>query len=491
MSAGAEYVKELSEMAFKNLPRPKLLPNDLPSVLSLDQSLVPDLIGNYIYDVADRQQCPPDFVAVAALCGLSACIGNRVTVAPKQCDDWQVVPNLWGAIVGRPSAMKSPALRAALEPIREIEKGRLESYQQSLEAYRVEITIAEIDEKLGKQKAQQHLKRNDRDAALAAVCGDPLPEEPTRPRLIINDATVEKLGVLLNQNPDGLLLERDELTGWLSQLRSEEGQAARAFYLQCFDGNGSFVWDRIGRGTIYIEQTTLSVIGGIQPARLSPLIRGAVRGHDDDGLIQRLQLGVWPDDCTSWQWQDREPNQEARRAYNSAFQSLSVIERTDKPYRFSQQAQRLFIEWMTELQITARSGNHHPALESYMLKMPQTVASIALIFELIGERKEAIGEQSIAMALDWADYLQSHALKIYSLATDGGTIAAKLLIERRNKIDIEFSARVIQRKGWAGLTTHEEVEEALSLLVDYDHLIEIADNYTGGRPSISYRWNEV
>ena len=99
------------------------------------------------------------------------------------------------------------------------------------------------------------------------------------PRLVVNDATVEKLGELLNENPNGLLLIRDELPGWLAKMESDEYQSDRAFYLEAFNGDGRFTYDRIGRGTIAIENCTLSIIGGIQPSRLAPLVRGAVSGH--------------------------------------------------------------------------------------------------------------------------------------------------------------------------------------------------------------------
>jgi Protein of unknown function (DUF3987) len=104
---------------------------------------------------------------------------------------------------------------------------------------------------------------------------------------------------LLNENPHGLLLVRDELAGFLAKMESEEYQSERAFYLEAFNGDGKYTYDRIGRGTIPIENCTLSIIGGIQPARIAPLVRGAATGISDDGLIQRLQLTVWPDGRTA------------------------------------------------------------------------------------------------------------------------------------------------------------------------------------------------
>ena len=114
------------------------------------------------------------------------------------------------------------------------------------------------------------------------------------------DATVEKLGELLNENPRGLLLIRDELAGFLAHLESEQYQSDRAFYLEAFNGDGRFTYDRIGRGTVHIGNCTVSMIGGVQPTRIAPLVRAAIRGTNNDGLIERLQLAVWPDDLGSW-----------------------------------------------------------------------------------------------------------------------------------------------------------------------------------------------
>ncbi|VEJ45440.1 Uncharacterised protein [Bartonella vinsonii] len=79
---------------------------------------MPLTLRRYIYDVADSQQSPVNFVAVSALCGLAALIGNGVRIAPKQySNDWKIVPNLWGVIIGQPSAKKTPAMQAALAPL--------------------------------------------------------------------------------------------------------------------------------------------------------------------------------------------------------------------------------------------------------------------------------------------------------------------------------------------------------------------------------------
>lgn len=105
---------------------------------------------------------------------------------------------------------------------------------------------------------------------------------------------------MLNENPHGLLLIRDELLGFLAKMESEEYQSEAHFIWRRLNGDGKYTYDRIGLGTIPIENCALSIIGGIQPARIAQLVRGAATGISDDELIQRLQLTVLPDDIGSW-----------------------------------------------------------------------------------------------------------------------------------------------------------------------------------------------
>ena len=88
-------------------PEPTPLPNALPPVDPFDAELLPQALRGWVMDIAHRMQCPADFPAVAALVALSSLIGARAVVQPKAKDDWQVVPNLWGAVVGRPG-VKNP-----------------------------------------------------------------------------------------------------------------------------------------------------------------------------------------------------------------------------------------------------------------------------------------------------------------------------------------------------------------------------------------------
>jgi hypothetical protein len=95
-------------------PEPKPLPNGLLPVGPFDMAFLPESIAPWVADIAERMQCPPDFVAVPALVALGAVIGRKIGVRPPRNSDWLEVPNLWGCIVGRPGMLKSPAMQEAL-----------------------------------------------------------------------------------------------------------------------------------------------------------------------------------------------------------------------------------------------------------------------------------------------------------------------------------------------------------------------------------------
>ena len=154
-----------------------------------------------------------------------------------------------------------------------------------------------------------------KDPAAARALLEPLdtPSEPTARRFIVNDATVEKLGDLLVDNPQGLLVFRDELIGLLASWEKEGREGDKAFYLEGWNGTASFNIDRIARGSLHIKNLCLSVFGGIQPELMERYLAGMASSMDNDGRIQRFQVLVFPE-SVPWEWRDRYPVKGAREA---------------------------------------------------------------------------------------------------------------------------------------------------------------------------------
>ena len=62
---------------------------------------------------------------------------------------------------------------------------------------------------------------------------------------------------------------RDELVGFFRTMDRQGHESDRGFYLETWNGLGSFIYDRIGRGTVIIPNVCLSIFGTIQPGPLA------------------------------------------------------------------------------------------------------------------------------------------------------------------------------------------------------------------------------
>jgi hypothetical protein len=114
--------------------------------------------------------------------------------------------------------------------------------------------------------------------------GDKPPDPPAR--FVIGDTTSEKAGEILSRSDRGVLGKYDEVAGWLGRMEryhsSGKGASAdRAFWLQAWNG-GRYSIDRV-KGEIFVENLSISILGGIQPARLHE-----IHGLTSDGLLQRF-----------------------------------------------------------------------------------------------------------------------------------------------------------------------------------------------------------
>jgi hypothetical protein len=119
----------------------------------------------------------------------------------------------------------------------------------------------------------------DREADISYLLEETAESEPTLQRYIANDTTAEALGVLLQQNPNGLLVFRDELVSLLESLDQEEHVTQRGLYLTGWNGNSPYTFDRITRGLhLSIDAVCLSILGTSQPGRISQYLSRAIRG---------------------------------------------------------------------------------------------------------------------------------------------------------------------------------------------------------------------
>jgi len=310
-------------------PTPHPLPNSLLPVAEFDLGLIPDHLQPWVSDVCERMQCPPDYIAVSLVAAVGSMIGRKVAIRPQMHDDWQVICNQWALLIGRPGVLKSPAMEETLRPLRRLSAIAEDVLRKQMVAHEVSATAEKLRRDENLKKAAKMLRKDQKaDIGILLESDDKTSEAPTLKRYIANDTNVASLGVLLQQNPNGLLVFRDEIVSLLDNLDREEFVSERRFYLTGWSGDSRYTFDRIGRGLhLSIDGVCLSMLGSTQPGRISHYLARAIRGgRGDDGLIQRFGLMVWPDVSPQWKHVDRWPDHAAKTAVMKTFERLDALE---------------------------------------------------------------------------------------------------------------------------------------------------------------------
>ena len=489
------------------------LPPCMPQAPSLPTELIPGPLQRWLCDAADRAQIPLEFVAAPAIVALSSILGRSVGIYPKRHDDWLVIPNLWGALIGRPGVLKSPAIAEALRPLRRLAMEAQEEFKITASEAQAGAQIIKAGIGAFQDEAKKAAKANDRNkqdsihADLAELYRSLETATVHEKRYIVNDTTTEKLGELLNQNPRGLLLVRDELSGWLRAMDKTGREGDREFFLEAWQGSGGFTYDRIGRGTLHVPALCLSVFGSIQPGKLKEYVQGALRGGvADDGLLQRLQVVVWPEIGSEWTNVDRVPDVSARNEVSEIFRALDgatpselgaeTDHHTIPALRFSLEAQELSDEWRAELEHRVRSSEMEstPAFESHIAKYRSLMPALALVFHLIAVvagdgpvnsiDPAPVSLRAAKLAAAWCEFLERHAKKIYAPELNVDLAAAHALMEKikAGAIEGDSPVRDIYRRDWSGLNASEIVWAGLTIL-ERHNFVKVEHVQTEGRPA--------
>src|SRR4028119_200895 len=258
---------------------------ELPPARGFPTSAMPRQGQRLVEEAAAAIDCPPEFVAVPLLVTLGSAIGNARRIRLKQ--GWTEGPAIYAAVVADPGEKKTPAAKVATEPAVKVQAKMRDEYRKKRDEYARELREYELD------------KSNARKDGVAAP---PPPEEPTMERALVEDVTTEALAAILETNPRGVLVARDELAAWaksMDQYRPGGKGSDRQFWLSAWSGSYVSV-DRKGRAEpVVLPVPFVGLFGSIQPSVLPEI--GAGR---EDGLLDRL-LFSYPETTPS-RWSDEE-----------------------------------------------------------------------------------------------------------------------------------------------------------------------------------------
>ncbi len=462
-----------------------------------------DLFGpawGLLGDIAEGVCTSVDYPAMSFLAVCASLIGGKRRVKPYETSSWAEPCILWCGVVGDPSSRKSPALDAVTDRLRDIERDHTERHKADIRSYQEQAERAKASRSEWQEAMKKAVKSGDASPAMPSDAVEP--DEPSRRRLMVMDATPEAMGAILAGNPQGTLHFRDELAGWLTSF-DRYSPGGREFWLEAYGGR-AFAFDRknLSKGPLQISFNGVSVLGGIQPAKMA----AALLQSPDDGLVARF-LWAWPDKLPTI----RRPRQSADiDAIENIFRRLESLPwGRDQEGRdryvilpLSAVAADIFERWEQD---NAQVDEDATALfKSFVGKMNGVVLRLALVAEYIrwawlggDEPREVSDDSLIAAAAFVDDYAKPMAERVYGDAAlpaverNAAVLARYICKSRMTSINKRELKQTPHKSKLPGLRDQRVMDEAIDFLVSAGWLLPAPsrDGDTSGRVRADYAVN--
>jgi len=433
---------------------------------------LPEPIRSYVQSAASSIGCDPSYVALPLLAVMAGAIGatRRIQIKPN----WSEPAVLWAVTVGDSGTLKSPALSAAVAAVEELQRREFIQYKRDIADYEAELDARE---------------KKDRS---------PAPNKPIMPTLYISDATVEAIAVRLIDTPRGLLLYRDELSGWLAshnQYRHGHG-GDEAAWLAMHGARPLRVDRKTGdRPTIYVPYAAVSICGSIQP----DILRGCVAGANTaNGMLARMLL-AWPP-RPKRKLTDRRIDPVAARCVHDIYRQLIALgyaaddAGVDCPVDIplTPEAYRIYDGWFNDL--AARQQQATGAHAAALSKIEGLAARLALVIQLaVDPGSRAVEADAMTAGVTLARWQLTETARIYAMLGVGSPAdrEASDLVAVIERLGGAATLREIRRASARWHTRSEDLERAVYGLVGRGVLrgVDVLPTTKGGRPGRRYMIN--
>jgi putative DNA primase/helicase len=378
----------------------------LPEAPTLPADAMPASCQQLIREAEKALGCAPELVALPMLAVLSSAIGTTRVVEVK--GGWHEWAALFLAVVASPGAMKTPAAKIAKKPAFERQRSLGKFYAEEKEDWKREVREWEVEK---------------RDAQKA---GEPAPEEPAPPamgRCVAGDTTVEALVSILEDNPRGLLVYRDELAGWVRSMDQYKGGKGsdRQNWLNLWNTD-EVVVDRKSRlgEPVILATPFVSLFGGIQPAML-----GVLGGGMEDGMMDRFLFAYPAPRYARFSYEEVSP--QAWERYAALYDGLADLtlatdeygDPNPKPLKLSHEAKKLFARVADSLSAEMLQPGFPQRLEGVWSKLRGYLARLSLVLAVCrcvegGVREERVEVGDVEAASKLLGYFKTHARRVYA-----------------------------------------------------------------------------
>jgi hypothetical protein len=347
----------------------------------------PKELQEMIRTCSSTYRTPLDYWAGAVLIASALGIGSKMELVTN----YRNVPVLWLVLVGDVSSGKSNPLEFCLNWFKRQDSASYKKYEEDLAAYTRLMRMAEKDRRL-----------------------EGFGEVPAKPEFfqyILNDYTPEALASAHKTNNRGILIERDELKGWIDDFDRYTKSGEQSNLLSSWSRIG-ITYNRKSAGILNIERPTILVCGGMQPDLLPTL---ASDKRAENGFMSRL-CAVYPDSTEKAKFNNATLPEEVRMNWENWLSKLTGM-KTEYTLSLSEEAQKQYELWfnMNAERINREENGY---LKGAFGKLDIISLRLAIIIHGMNMACEGIapGEitgEEIESALAIAEYFKATAFKVY------------------------------------------------------------------------------
>ena len=325
-----------------------------------DLGLFPAVLRDYAQEVSNAVGCDEMVCISAGLAAACAAIDSRSRL--ELVNGYKVPPVLWLMTIGSPSDKKSPGSKPMFTVLSEIERDDAARYKMDMQRWEVEEAMFAAAKKSQLQQAGggEHM--------LGALGGDPLAglaqlpvlrPQPVPKRLVIADATSQKMVRLAAERPQGMLCYLDEANGFFNKMVNVGSGDDRSAWVVSYESDRYFM-DRVGTGSTIAENLAVSIYCNVQPQ----VFRKVLSNLSSDGLMQRFipmtlrpsktRLGnpvpAWSSCKPTWDHLIRQVHATGERHYTLSESAYTAFREFQQWYEAGKQDERLIrspVEFMT------------------------------------------------------------------------------------------------------------------------------------------------
>jgi hypothetical protein len=498
-------------------PWPEITPFDALDLPEFPFDSLPASLGLWVAAESYATQTPPDLAALLALASCSSCLARRVVVQPRP--GWQEPVNLFVAVLLEPGNRKSAVFTDTIRPLKEYEAELIEAARPTVAKLQSQRRREETRlRKLEKQAAEigDTQTHQEADRLAAELAEQP---EAVLPRLMIDDATSEKLGMMLSEQGGRIASVSPEggVFDLMKGLYSKSGIAQFGVYLMGHSGD-DLVTDRVTRKAVRVERPALTCAYAMQPQVIAGLAdNAAFRGR---GLLARFLYAA----PKSWIGERKIATDpvpvEVTEGYRQTVRSLAAVQ-GEHVLRLADDAAEELKKWEAEIEAMLADGGDMEVLRDWGAKLAGATLRVAAVLHCSGsgnigsalqtfdcgnigvERSKTdylppISIATLQAAIAIARYLIPHTQAVLALmqaqeaTAEADAQYVLAWIERHHRT--EFTKRDVQQHGKRRFPKADDIDPALTELAARGYIRpksapNIPENGPGRPPSPAFEVN--